>query len=435
MVKRETISLDINFKRKRSVKNSILHFSLFTFHSSLFAFLFSLFTLHSATAQQLQNYIQEAEQNNPELRALEYRYELTAEKAEEVDALPDTELSAGYFVSEPETRTGPQKARFSVRQMLPWFGTITARKNYAGAMADAEYAEVAIARRKLALSVAQSFYRLYALQARQQVLEENVELLDTYHELALTSLEVGSASAVDVLRLQMRQNDLAQQAQTLEQDYESENVQFEKLLNRKDSQPLLIPDSLALPEEDFSEEKISEVHPELLKFQEMYGSVTEAEKVNKKEALPKIGLGVDYVSVAERVDMDFSDNGKDILMPIISVSIPIFSSKYKSVTRQNELRQQEIMAQKENKRLKLETMLKEAVNMRNSAKITAATYLKNIEQANDAEEILVKNYETGTMDFNDVLEIQEMQLKFQLGFIEAVKNYYLQAAMVNYLSR
>ncbi|MDT0643647.1 TolC family protein [Zunongwangia sp. F363] len=397
-------------------------------------FFFSLFVSHSANAQQLQSYIKEAEENSPEIQALQYRYELTAEKAEEAGGLPDTELSAGYFASEPETRTGPQKARFSVRQMLPWFGTITARKNYAASMADAEYVEISIAKRKLALAVAQSYYRLYALQAKQAILLENVELLDTYHELALTFLEVGSASAVDVLRLQMRQNDLVQQAQTLEQDAGAEKLQFEKLLNSKESRPLLIPESLAVPDKDFSEEKISEVHPELLKFEQLYTSVAEAESLNRKEALPKIGVGLDYVSVAERADMDFTDNGKDILMPMLSVAIPIFSNKYRSVSRQNELRQKEIRAQQQNRLLKLQTMLKEAVSERASARITAATYLKNLEQAKDAEEILLKNYETGTIDFNDVLEIQEMQLKFQLGHIEAVKNFYMQATMVNYLS-
>ncbi|MDT0674981.1 TolC family protein [Autumnicola musiva] len=402
----------------------------------MFFLIFSLFTLQSASAQQLQSYIQEAEENSPEIQALQYHYELTAEKTEEVDALPDTEFSAGYFVSEPETRTGPQKARFSVRQMLPWFGTLTARQNYANSMADAEYVEIAIAKRKLALAVAQSYYRLYELQAKEAILEENAELLQTYHELALNSVEVGNASAVDVLRLQMRQNDLLQQAETLEQEVGIEKNQLINLLNRKENFPVSIMDSLVIPDGELSaeEEQISEVHPELLKFEELYASVTEAEKLNQKESLPKIGLGVDYVSVAERADMDFSDNGKDILMPMVSVAIPIFTNKNKSVTRQNELRQKEIEAQRESKQLKLQTMLREAINKRTSAKITAATYIENLEQANDAEEILLKNYETGTIDFNDVLEIQEMQLKFQLGHIKAVKNFYMQATMVNYLS-
>ena len=138
-------------------------------------------------AQQLQSYIQEAERNNPEIQAYELRYNIAEKKVNEVNTLPNTTVSAGYFVSEPETRTGAQRARFSISQMLPWFGTITARENYAGSMAETEFVEIAIAKRKLALSVAQSYYQLYSIRAKQDVLDENVQLLQTYQRLAPVS--------------------------------------------------------------------------------------------------------------------------------------------------------------------------------------------------------------------------------------------------------
>ncbi|SDK92353.1 Outer membrane protein TolC [Salinimicrobium catena] len=424
----------------RGLSSRIDHFlSSFQPPTSNFRFklmiILGLFFSANGLSQQLETYIQEAEQNNPEISAFELRYELASEKVNEVNTLPDTEFSAGYFVSEPETRTGAQKARFSVRQMIPWFGTITARENYAASMADAEYIEIAVAKRKLALSVAQSYYRLYSLQERQEVLLENIELLEVYHELAINSLEVGSASAVDVLRLQMRQNELAQQKQTLEQEFDAERVNFNNLLNRREDMNVMVVDSMAIPQEEVLRDlSIAEVHPELLKFDRLYESVAEAELLNQKEALPKLGFGIDYIPVAERTDMIVDESGKDILMPMVSVSIPIFNNKYKSVSRQNEIKQQEIAAQRAERVNKLETLLAMALNNRASAKITANTFLRNIEQAKDAEEILVRSYETGTIDFNDVLDVQELQLKFQTGLIEAVKNYYQQTALVNYLT-
>ncbi|MDX1545089.1 MAG: TolC family protein, partial [Christiangramia sp.] len=53
-----------------------------------------------ANAQQLESYINEAQINNPELRAYNSRVDFAREKVEEVNSLPDTELSAGIFVSE-----------------------------------------------------------------------------------------------------------------------------------------------------------------------------------------------------------------------------------------------------------------------------------------------------------------------------------------------
>ena len=194
-----------------------------------------LFVSAFAKAQQLQTHIDKAVANNPEIQAFNLRYNIAEEKINEANWIPNTEFSAGYFVSEPETRVGAQRARIGFKQMLPWFGTITARENYASSMADAEYVEVTIAKRKLALQVAQSYYTLYSIRAKQKVLDENIQLLETYEQLALTSVEVGKASAVDVLRLQIRQNELQQQKEVLEQEFVATQISFNNLLNQEET--------------------------------------------------------------------------------------------------------------------------------------------------------------------------------------------------------
>ena len=171
-----------------------------------------------------------------------------------------------------------------------------------------------------------------------------------------------------------------------------------------------------------------------MKYDKLYESVTQAEILNRQEASPKWGVGLDYIPVSERTDMFPADNGKDIVMPMVSVSVPIFNSKYKSVSRQNELRQQELDAQKAQRLNTLKNLLAEAKQNKNTARINFNTQKQNIAQAQDAEEILLKSYETGSIDFNDVLDIQELQLEFQLKQLQAVQNYYEQAALINYLT-
>ena len=385
-------------------------------------------------AQTLDSYIQEAENNNPEVQAFELRYNISKEKVEEADAFPKTEVSAGVFVSEPETRTGAQKARFSVKQMLPWFGSITLRENYASSLAEVDYLDIVITKRKLRLSVSQSYYELYAIEEKQVVLEENIQLLNTYEKLALTSVEVGGASAVDVLRLQIRQNELKEAKQVLEQEYKAVQTQFNNFLNRNENTSIAVVDALSVEEPIEIQQVQLELHPELEKYDRLYESVAHSEVLNQKEANPNLGFGLDYIPVAKRPGMDFSDNGKDILMPMVSLSIPIFNNNYKSRTVQNELRQEEINAQKANQRNLLETILSDALNNKEASYIKYKTQLRNLEQAKNAEEILIKNYETGTIDFNDVLDIQELQLRFQINLIEAVKNYYVQTTIINYLT-
>lgn len=384
-------------------------------------------------AQGLQSYIAEAQANNPKIQAYELRYTIAREKENEANWLPNTEFGAGYFVSEPETRTGAQVARFSAKQMLPWFGTVTTRQKYASAMAETDYVDYVVAKRKLALAVAQSYYELYSLWAKQGVLDTNIELLHTYETLALTSVEVGKASAVDVLRLQIRQNELEQQKQMLREQFKGEQVNFNNLLNRDTDLTVDLTVSMDIPDRDPVTMDSLDLNPELLRFDKMYESVTQAELLNQKEGAPMLGFGLDYVPVQERPDMSFNDNGKDIVMPMVSLSIPIFNKRYTSKTKQNELRKEEITFQKQERLNVLESAFAKAIAQRNEARIAYDTQSKNLKQAKDAEQILVKNYETGTIDFNDVLDIQELQLKFQINQIQSVQLYYVQSAIINYL--
>ena len=385
--------------------------------------------------QNLEILIQEAFKNNPEIQKAETVYKSALEKKNEVNSLANTEFGLGYFASEPETRTGAQRFRVSVKQMIPWFGSITARENYVSSMADAKYEDIAIAKRKLIVSVSQGYYSIYAIRSKQKVLQRNIDLLKTYETIALTFVETGKASAVDVLKLQMRQHDLEQLMQILERQFISEQTSINKLLNRHKGIPIEAADSLSLPKflEDISSDQLS-LHPELIKYDKLYRSIEQSELLNQKEQKPMIGFGLDYVAVSERPNMSFSDNGKDIVMPMVSLSIPIFNKKYASKTKQHELKQEELLFDKQARKNRLETLLDKAINQRVSAKISFNTNAKNLGKAKNAEEILIKNYEAGTINFNDVLDIQELQLKFEMNQIKAIKSFYEQSTIINYLS-
>ena len=392
------------------------------------------FAFAEVNAQDLASYIQEAEKNNPEIQAFELRYNIAEEKVNEVNSLPNTEFNFGVMAIAPEMDMPMEQFSASVMQMLPWFGTISARENYASSMAEAQFVDIAIAKRKLSLSVSQSYYKLYAIRAKQLILDENIELLQTYERLALTSLEVGKASAVDVLRLQIRQNELVQQKEVLEQDFQAEQTLFNNLLNREENMSVDVVEEMMIPDVDplVLNENL-QINPELIKYDKLYESVEQSELLNQKESGPMVGFGVQYIN-QENSPM-ITSSFKDMVMPMVSISIPIFNNKYKSVTRQNELKQLEIKFQKEDRLNKLETLLAQGLYNRNATRIKFNVQTDNLKQAIDAEEILMKNYETGTIDFNDVLDVQELQLKFQINLIDSIKEYFTEYALINYLTR
>jgi outer membrane protein TolC len=399
-------------------------------------FIFSLFTFNFLGAQELQSLISESLVNSPKIKKFELQYRIASEKVNEVNTLPNTDFGVGYFVSEPETRTGAQRFKVSIKQRLPWFGSITARENYINSLAFTKYEDITIAKRKLIVSVSKSYYKLATNTAKKAILNNNIKLLKTYETLALKSVEVGKASVVDVLLLQIRTNEIQQLIRFLEQQYISEQTNFNKLLNRDKDTAINTLNALDIPSVDFemNPEKLV-FHPELLKYDKLYQSIEKSELLNQKENKPTIGFGLDYVNVSNRTDLNFSDNGKDILMPMLSISIPIFNTTYKSKTKQNELQQQEFLVQKQDRLNALEVLLDNAINNRVFARVSYETQVKNLKQAKNAEEILVKNYETGMIDFKEILDIQELQLKFEMNTIESVNNYFIQTTIINYLAQ
>lgn len=394
-----------------------------------------LFVSTFSYGQRLENLIKIGLENSPEIQKIKTAYKGILEKKNEVDATPNTEFGFGYFASEPETRTGAQRFKFSVKQMIPWFGSITARQNYIGSMADAKFEDVTIAKRKLIASISQGYYNLYTIKEKQEILKKNIMLLKTYEKMALTSIETGKANVVDVLKLQIRQNDLEQLTKVLKHQFLSEQTKMNTLLNRKKGVKIEVLDSLVMPN-SFKTVEVNNLslHPELLKYDKLYKSVEKSELLNQKEQQPMVGFGLDYIAVSERPNMNFSDNGKDIVMPMVSLSIPIFSKKYSSKTKQNKLKQEELLFDKKTRQNKLTSMLDAAVNERLAAKISFDTHTKNLEKVDNAEQILLKSYESGAINFNDVLDIQELKLKFQMKQLVAIKSFYIQSTIINYLS-
>jgi len=396
-------------------------YAIFNIHLTwrlIFAFL--LFTFYVASGQQLQSYINQAQTNNPKIKAYELQYNIAQEKIKEANWIPNTELGVGYFVGEPETRTGAQRARFSARQMLPWFGTVSTRQKYAAAMAETDYVEYIIAKRKIALA--------------EKVLEDTSKLLKTHETVALNAVKVGNANAVDVLRLQIRQNQLDQEKLIVQQQITAAYSTFSSLLNKNTTPKFDTFSMTKIPDTDPVMIDSLQINPELLRFDKMYDAVSKAEVLNQKDNAPVLGVGLDYIPVQERPNLSFDDNGKDIVMPMVSLSIPIFSSRSNSRSKQHKLHKQEIELQKQERLNVLTAKFAQAVSHRNEARIAYNTQIKNLKQAKDTEQILTKSYEIGTINFEEILDIQELQLTFQKNIIQSIKKYYVQSAIINYLS-
>ncbi len=385
--------------------------------------------------QTLHEYIAEAIENNPQIKAVTQKYKASLEQVNAARSLPNTTIGAGYFVRETETRTGAQKAKFSAEQKIPWFGTLKAREENAIAISDIDKNTIEVAKRKITLQIKKSYYTLYGLKAKKEIYIEQKKLLEYYKEILLIALENDKATTIDILKVTVAQNELNDKIEVTKGKILNAEVRFNKILDRDGFEDLVVPDNLIIPEEEPTM-VLSEIayHPELLKYDLENLAIQKQEKVNSKESLPSLSLGLDYIIVEERPNQEFIDNGTDSWMPKVSLSIPLFTKKYKTKEKTLKIEEEGIEYQRSSVENALEQLLEEAINDRITTRINYDTQQKNIKQTKEIEKITLVAYQANRIEFNELLEIQQMLLSFESKKIEAIQNYFIQTAIINYLS-
>ena len=389
----------------------------------------------SAKAQSLKDYLQIASKNNPELQAIQYTYESALEKVNEVGSLPNTTIAAGYFVQEVETRVGAQKAKISATQMLPWFGALNAKKESANYNAAAQLNNFDFMKRKLFLNVKTAYFELFELKEKERLILENIEILKTFESLGLNELENNRATVVDILKIRMEKNELLNQLNSVQENFNAKKRTFNLLLNRaENSTVILLENTILQDSENFNKAQISS-NPKILQFENLQSSLEKSELAIQKESLPTIGIGLDYGIVEKRDVNDLDDNGKDIIMPMVSVSFPLFSKKYSSKQKQLKIDQQALNARKENTYNQLYTIFENAKSKLSNSKVSIATQIENIKEVENAKKILLSAYETSTVDFEQLLEIQQLQLKFELKKVISEKEYAIQKSTLEFLTK
>lgn len=387
-------------------------------------------------AQTLSEYQQFAAENNPGLQAKYKAFEASMERVSQVSSLPDPTISFGYFISPVETRVGPQRARFSLTQMFPWFGTLKTKEDAAVLQAEARYQEFLDAKNQLFYQVADAYYPLYELAEFQEIEQENIRILESYKNIATQKFENGSGPMVDVLRVDIMLSDAQTNLKILELQKESLYSRFNNLLNRAEQDSIHFPDILIFPDPTIDTRKDSLLvdHPQLLELDVKIEASGVQERAARKSGLPNIGAGLDYVIVDERSDMSIPDNGKDVIMPMISLSIPLFRGKYKGAVREAQLMQESYQLQKEEKSNNLTTNYEKVSFAISKQRALLQLYDDQIATSEQSLNLLLSSYQNEGKDFEEVLNMQQELLKYYKLHIEAAVQLHISLAELDYIT-
>jgi len=387
-------------------------------------------------AQELNDYFRMAAENNPGLRVKYVEFEATLQQVPQVSALPDPTLSFGAFISPVETRVGPQRAKLSLTQMFPWFGTLEAKKDVAALQAEAKYQAFLDARNKLFYKISAAYYPLYELSQIKRAEEENIELLKSYKNIAITKFENGRGEMVDALRVDIMLQEATTNLEILNNKEKPLRSQFNQLLNRDGNAEIAMPDSVNLKilQERYRRDSLIAGNPMLKSYDLKIKASEAAEEVARKQGLPNFGIGLDYAIIGERTSVSIAENGKDILIPMVSVSIPVFRKKYEAAEKQARLKQQSFALQKREFFNTLVADYDITFFEIQQQQMLIEQYKKQMQTSRQALNLLFAAYSNSGKNFEDVLRIQQKLLQYKKLTAAAIAQHQIALAELDYLT-
>tara|TARA_R110002012_G_scaffold295981_2_gene492871 strand:- start:11082 stop:12281 length:1200 start_codon:yes stop_codon:yes gene_type:complete len=392
-------------------------------------------------AQTLEEYFKVAADNNPGLLSQYKEFEAALQKVPQVSTLPDPSLSVSAFGQMVETRVGPQMARFSLSQMFPWFGTLKAQGDAATLMAEAKYQSFLDAQNKLYYDVSAAYFPLYELQEWAKIEERNVAILESYKTISNSKFKNGAGTLVDVLRVDIMLKESQTNLKILNKKGTPLLALFNKLLNRGELESVIISDTLIIDPMQLAYVKDSLVvnHPLLNALELRIKAGQASERAASKQGLPKLGIGLDYIMVGERTDLAPGvatppDNGKDAIMPMVSVTLPIFRRKYRAAVKEAQLMQESYTLQKTEVTNSLNSNYEMVLFDIRQQTDLISLFDQQIKESEQALNLLFRSYSNSGKDFEEVLRMQQQLLRYDKLKISALTQYQIALAKLNYIT-
>ncbi|MGM0505194.1 MAG: TolC family protein [Bacteroidota bacterium] len=389
---------------------------------------------------ELNRYLEISADNNPELKAKFNEYLAALEVVPQVKSLPDPQLAFAYFIQPVETRLGPQQASFSLTQMFPWFGTLSAREDVAVKNAKARYEAFEDAKSNLFFEVKASYYDLYFIKQAIRITTSNIKLLNTIRDIAIIKVESGSVSAVDQLRVDMELLDLENNLALLKDKWDVNLVKFNKLLNIEKYSEVIIPEELWDDDLAYTKQAVldslQQNNHQIKNLDYLIRSYESKEALAKKTGMPNISVGVDYIMIGAS-DNDMVDpalSGQDaILFPKIGITIPLYRKKYTAMAKEAVLMQEAFENKKLAKTNSLESVFEKVFKEYEDANRRIDLYKKQEILAERAIQMLETEYSTHGKDFEELLRMEKRLLRYSLELEKARSDKQASIAFINYL--
>lgn len=367
----------------------------------------------------LEDYLRYAALHNAGLKSAFENWKATLEQIPQAKALPDPRFTYAYFIEQVETRVGPQENKFGISQTFPWFGKIKARTDAASAVANAAEKDYQAEKLRLFYRVKDAFYEYVYLKSAISIAEQNLELLKHFEEVARTKYMTAAGGHPDIIRAQIALAILEDKVKSLEQLRQPITAELNSILNRRESSPIEWPQRPSFePVEINRSEVIAAMrthNPELTALQFEITAARSLITLAKKKVYPDITVGIDWIQTGSANNPNVSDSGKDPIIAMVSMNLPIWGESYKAAERQAKLslaKTSSKRTQKENDIISL--LAKVMYNYDDSNRKIALYNDILIPKAREMVQTSEVAYRAAQIDFLSLIDAQRKLLNFEL---------------------
>ena len=365
----------------------------------------------------LEEMVAFALERNPDVRRAFERWQGSLERAPQERALPDPQLTYGYFVARTAERQGMMgRQRVSITQMFPWFGTLDARGGAAEERAHAEAYRLEAETNRIVAEIRKQYAEYYYVEVARGVFEEHRAILAGLRDAIEASYEAAVVDLVDILRIESELDRVTEQARSLDERRKPVRAELNRLLGRTAGAPL--PEPLEWerfhPEDEELRDLARQIyrHPEMRARESELRGAEEAIRLAGNRSRPDFMVGAE---VLERRD----ERTEGMLM--FGMSLPVWRESYAAARREARAERRETAAGREALALDLEARFAQAVfGLRDAERQLRLLDESLIPRAEATFEIIEGAYMEGETGFVELTGAQRDLLDLREGRARAL---------------
>lgn len=294
---------------------------------------------HLEGPHRVEEYIQFALGQNPDIHAARKRMEALAYQVPVAASLQDPTLGMTFFPEQVQTAAGQQEFALSANQKLPWRGKLATRAEVAEAQVNVARAELAAVELESIEAVKRAYFELYYIQKAIEVTESEQGLLVEIRAVADTRYQTGGTSQQDVLRADLEILNTENSLIRLRQQLVSGQAKLARVLHISPQTKVgalpQLPNEQAPQDVEWLQHRALSARPELHAQLATLRRDRQSVELARLEYLPDVTLGATWIDVAN-AGISPVTNGQDSFLVNFGMNLPVYRKRLDSSVRSAE---------------------------------------------------------------------------------------------------